>query len=214
MFNRYPWIILATLLLAACASTTVTGSWKNPEYSGLPRNIYIVGISKQDTNRRIFEDEFSRQLQGYGVTGISSYKDLAEPQNATKEAIADRVIKNGADSVLMTRIIGKRTEEVVTPGRISGYETGPNYAYPRPYYPDPYYRDWGNYYDRRFEATYEPPIVTQFQVVTIEANLYDAKSGALIWSAQLETVVEASTQELIADFVTTVTKDLRKQGLL
>jgi hypothetical protein len=214
MFNRFPWIILATFLLAACASTSVTGSWKNPDYSGSPRKIYIVGISKQDTNRRIFEDEFSRQLQVYGVTGISSYKDLAEPQNATKEAIADRVKKNGADSVLMTRIIGKHTEEVVSPGRISGYETGPNYAYPRPYYPDPYYRDWGNYYDRRFEATYEPPIVTQLQVVTIEANLYDAKSGELIWSAQLETVVEASTQELIADFVTTVTNDLRKQGLL
>ena len=200
----------------ACTSTAVTGSWKNPDYSGTPRQVYIVGVSKQVTGRRIFEDEFRRQLQAYGVTGIASYKDLADPQNATKEAIAERVRKSGADSVLMARMIGKRTEEVVNPGRISGYETGPSYAYPNPRYyaPAPYYRDWGSYYDRRFEATYEPPTVTEFQVVTIEANLYDVKSGELIWSAQLDTVVEANTQKLITDFVTTVTKDLRQQGLL
>jgi len=216
MSRRFFWFIVTTMALTACTSTAVTGSWKNPDYSGTPRQIYIVGASKQDTSRRIFEDEFRRQLQAYGVTGIASYKDLAAPQNATKEAIAERVRKNGADSVLMARIIGKRTEEVVNPGRISGYETGPSYAYPNPRYyaPAPYYRNWGSYYDRRFEATYEPPTVTEFQVVTIEANLYDVKSGELIWSAQLDTVVEANTQKLITDFVTTVSKDLRQKGVL
>ena len=207
----------ALLLLAfggACSSTTVTGSWKSPDYSGTVRKVYVVGIVKQDLMRRIFEDEFVRQLQGYGVSGIASYKDLTDVQQAGKEQVGEHVISHGADSVLMTRMVAKRTEEVVNPGRISAYETGPRYGYPRAYAPDPYYRNWGSYYERRFEATYEPPTVTQFEVVTIEANLYDAKSGELIWAAQLDTVVEASTQQLITDFIETVSKDLRQNGLL
>jgi hypothetical protein len=205
---------LLMMFLAACSSTTITGSWKNPDFSGSIRKIYIVGISKQETSRRIFEDEFGRKLQSYGVDGTPSYKDLVDPQNASKEAIAERVRKNGADSVLMARMVSKRTEEVVTPGRITTYGARPYYGYPHPYTPDPYYRNWGSYYDRGYDTIYEPATVTQFQVVTIEANLYDANSSELIWSAQLDTVIEANTQKLIADFVDSVTKELRQQGLL
>jgi hypothetical protein len=211
-------LLLASLLLlalgSACSSTTVTGSWKNPDYTGTVRKVYVVGIVKQELTRRMFEDEFVRQLQSYGVNGIASYKDLFDVQQAGKEQVGERVSKNGADSVLMTRIFAKRTEEVVNPGRISSYETGPYYGYPRAYAPDPYYRNWGSYYDRSFATIYEPPSVTRFEVVTVEANLYDAKSGELIWAAQLDTVVEGNTQKMITDFIETVSKDLRQNGLL
>ena len=56
--------------------------------------------------------------------------------------------------------------------------------------------------------------MSEFQIVTIEANLYSAASGELIWSAQLETVVEANLSSLINDFIKVVTRDLREKGLL
>lgn len=203
----------AIALLVACSSTTLSGSWKSPDYRGQIHKTYIVGVAKNETTRRMFEDQFAQELQTYGVTGVSSYKDIPDSQNASQETISARVNKSGADSVLMTRVTGKRTEEVVTPGRISGYDTGPRYG-GYPYSPSPYYRNWGSYYDRRFEATYEPATVTQFQVATIEANLYDATSGNLIWSAQLDTIIEDNIQKLVGDFIKTVTKDLRQQGLI
>jgi hypothetical protein len=104
---------------------------------------------------------------------------------------------------------------MVNPGRISGYGLGSRYGYYHPYSPAPYHRNWGRYYDRCcFELTYEPATITQFEVATIEANLYEASSGELIWSAQLETVVESNLQKLVTDFATTVTEDLHRQGLL
>jgi hypothetical protein len=201
-------MILPTLL-AACSSTTLSGSWKNPDYRGQIHKVYIVGIAKNELNRRIFEDEFSQQLLAQGVTGIASYKDLPSSADADQRVVSERVSANKADSVLMTRLVGKRTEEVVTPGYVSGYSSGPG-----GFAPAPYYRNWGSYYDRRFEAVYEPPTVSQFEIATIEANLYDARSGELIWSAQLETVIESNIQKLMADFVQTVMKDLRQQGVL
>lgn len=202
-------LLILSVLLAACSSTVLTASWKNPDYRGQVRKVYIVGIAKNEINRRIFEDEFSQQLQLRGVTGISSYKDLASASEADQQAVTERVRANGADSVLMTRLVGSRTEEVSTPGRISGYSSSPG-----GFAPAPYYRNWGSYYDRRFEATYEPPTVAQFEIATIEANLYDVKSGELIWSAQLDTVIEPNLQKLIADFVKIVSEDLQQQGLI
>lgn len=215
--NSHPFrflpLFIAALLLGACSTTILSGSWKNPDYRGQIHKTYIVGVGKSETTRRMFEDQFVEELQLYGVSGVSSYKDLPDP-NASKESISGLVIKRGADSLLMAKVTGKRTEEVVTPGRISGYNSGPRYGYSSRYSPDPYHRNWGNYYDRRFEATYEPARVSEYEVATIEANLYDAKSGELIWSAQLETVADGRMEKLINDFVKTVTRDMRDQGLL
>ena len=200
--------LLLAVLTAACSTSSLSGSWKNPDYRGHLGKVYVIGVSKQEINRRLFEDEFSQNLRDQGVVGISSYKDLPSA-DIDQQAVAERVRANGADSVLMTRMIDKRTEEIVTPGRITSYSSGP-YGYS----PNPYYRNWNSYYERRYEATYEPPTVTQFQVATIEANLYDVKTGELIWSAQLETVVDANLQKLIKDFVKTVVTDLKQQDLL
>ena len=208
-------LIVVLLLAAGCSSTVMTGSWKNPNFKGQVKKVYIIGIAKQETTRRIFEDTFSAQLAKYGVTGISSYRDLPTSEKVTQEEIADKASKNGADSIILTRAIGKRTEEVVTPGQVTSYPTptpryGPRYGY----YPDPYYRNYGSYYARSWDVVYQPATVSQYEVVTIEANLYESGTGELIWSAQLETVVEGNMQNLIAGFIEKVTKDLKEKGLI
>jgi len=202
-------LILLVLLVTGCSSTIVTGSWKDPNYSGQVKKVYIIGIAKQETTRRLFEDEFRKQLAPFGVTGIASYSDLPASEEVNKEKIEAKVRANGADSVLLARAIGKRTEEVVNPGRISSYDYGP-----RGYYPDPYYRNYGSYYARSRDIVYQPATVSQFEVVTVEANLYNAANAELIWSAQLETVVEENLEKQIADFIETVTKDLKAKGLI
>ena len=106
-------------------------------------------------------------------------------------------------------MINKRTETVVTPGRVTGYTTGPAY-----YYPSPYYRSYNTYYTRRYETIYEPPTVSNYQIATVESNLYDTSTGELIWSAQLETTVEGSLLKMIDDFIDVVIQDMKKKALL
>lgn len=207
-------ILLVTFLAAGCSSTTLTGSWRSPELMRPVDKIYIVGISKHETHRRIFEDEFGQQLQQYGTQTYSSYKDLKDIQSAELDAIMDKVRAAGADALLMTRIMGKRTEEVVNPGRVTGYNYGPSFYGGGGYYPSPYYRNYRDYYDRRYELTYEPSTITRYQVITLESNLYDASSGELLWSAQLETVMEQTMEKMIKDFIEVVTGDLAKQGVI
>ena len=204
--------LLTVSLLAGCSGTTVSGAWRNPDYAGAVRKIYVVGIAGQDLNRRIFEEEFAKRLQGYGAVGVASYKDLPDPQTAGKEAIGERVKANGADSILMVRMAGNRSGDADDSGWV---RRGYGYDYSHPYAPDYVYRDWGSYYERCcYTTSYVPPTMAQYQVATIEANLYSAASGELIWAAQLEAVIDAHTVSQIADFAETVSRELRQQGLL
>lgn len=206
-------ILLVTLLLTSCSGTTLSGSWRSPDHQQAVRKIYIVGISRQETHRRIFEDEFGRELERYGVRSASSYKDLRGTRETPLEVILEKAKGTGADALLMTRLLSRRTEKVVNPGRISGYSYDP-YAYRAGYYPRPYYRNYRDYYDRRFEMTYEPATITRFQVITLESNLYDAATGELIWSAQLDTVMDGTIEAMIRGFIEVVTGDLLKQGVI
>lgn len=216
MNNLLTTMLLATIFLTAlgCSSTTMSGSWRSPDYSGQISKVYIVGMSRQETGRRIFEDGFGRQLAAFGVETISSYKDFPVAEETHKETIAEKVATNGCDSVLLSRVLGKRTEQVVTPGRVTSYSYGPYYSRRGYYRPTPYYRDWGSYYNRSHQMVYQPPTVTTFEVVTIESVLYDTRSGELIWSAQLETVTERSLDKMITDFIETVVEDLATQKLI
>ncbi len=207
-------LIFTGFVLTGCSSTSITGSWKSPEFNRQLNKIYIVGISKSETTRRIFEDGFQSKLQSFGVTGITSYRDLPVSEETQEAMIKDKVAASGAEALLMTRAIGKRTEEVVTPGRAISYDYGPRYYGRGGYYPTPYYHNYGSYYSRSWETTYEPATVTQFEIVTIEANIFDVKTDELIWSAQLETVIENNMDKLISDFIEAVIKDLQSQGLI
>ena len=114
MFRIIFWGLAAALfmvIVCSCAKTTLSGSWRHQDYLQAVKTIYIVGVSRQETNRRIFEDEFGRQLEQYGVRTFSSYRDLDNVEGVGQDLIMEKVRASGADALLMTRILGKRTEE-------------------------------------------------------------------------------------------------------
>lgn len=201
-------LLMVTILLASCSSTTLTASWKNPEYSKPIDTIYIVGVSKSHITRRLFEDSFKQELAQKGVTGIISYKDIPAKDD-NKDFVMKKALENQSDCILISRMVGKRTEAIKTPGRITTYRTE---GYPYNRYP--HYRYYNDYYSRRYETIYEPPSVEKFDVATIESNLYDTGSGELIWSAQLEITVDRSLQSNINDFITVVINDLKDNKLI
>jgi hypothetical protein len=214
-FARFLGLVLVGSFLWACSSTSMSGSWSSADYKGQVKNVYVIGLSKKETNRRIFEDTFSRQLANNGVTGISSYKDLPSTEGTNNDLIRERMISNGADSVLLTRLIDQRTETVTNPGRVSGYSSGPYYGGRRGSAGRPrHYNSWGSYSNRSYDVTYQPATTTEFVVLTVESVLYDLKTEQMIWSAQLETVVEGNLEEMIQGFVESVTKDMKDQGLI
>lgn len=210
--SRIFWVLIYLtifFLMAGCSSTTLTASWQNPEFGKSVNMVYIVGVSKNETTRRIFEDSFKRELANYGVNGVVSYLNItAEEDN--KDNIMRAALKSRADSILISRMVKQRTETVATPGRITTYRTR-SYS---PYSDSPHYRYYNDYYSHRYETIYEPPIFSEYDVATIESNLYATDSGELIWSAQLETVMDGNLEGIINGFIGVVINDLKEKRLI
>ena len=195
-------------LISGCSSTTLTGSWKSPDQTIKISKIYIIGVSKNDTTRRIFEDSFAKSFSDSGITGAVSYKDFPNGQKADKDDVLNKAKENGVDTILLTKLIKKTTETVVNPGSVSTYSSGGSY------YPSSHHRSYGSHYSNRYATVYDPPTVSQFEIAIIESYIYDTATGALIWSAQLETMVGMNSQEIIDDFTEVVSEDLKDKGLI
>lgn len=208
----YASFLACLLMVVGCSSTQMTGSWKDPDYNRRIDRVYIIGISSQELNRRLFEDKFAEYLDSYGVTSFVSYKDIQDVENVEKATIDKQLEVHRAESLLITRVISKRTEKVVNPG-YSSYRAWPYYGPPH-YSPAPYYHNYWSYFDHRYDMLYVPPTVSRYQVVTAECNLYAADSGELIWAAQVETVVDKNFQKKIDEFIETVIQGMSEDGLL
>ncbi len=202
------WLLpLAALLLTACAATTKQASWTNPEYrAGKVKTVFIIGTASNDLNRRLFEDELARQLQARGISGVTSYQHLSLDQLEDRAATAAKVKSFGADAVIIAKVVGSRTDSVVNPART--YYSGGS-----PYYPSNYPDYWHDYYRSSTQVIHHPATVTDYQVYTVETNLYGTDRG-MIWSMQSETVDRGQIEAMIKEFVELVVKDLAANGLI
>lgn len=199
--------LLALMLLGGCAATSMNATWTNPEYKGgAVKSIFIIGAAQTDFTRRLFEDEFNRQLAAKGVKGVSSYQHMSLAELADKNATIAKMKAAGANSVIIAKVTGQRTDTVVNPGRT--YVSGGS-----PYYPRNYRDNWHDYYRTSYSVVNQPATVTNFQVFTIETNLYDVDTG-MIWSAQSETIAGGKLESTIKEFIGLLIKDLAKNGII
>ena len=196
-------------VLTACSSTTLSGSWSDPNFTGDVNKIFIVGLAGQETTRRLFEDELSRQLASFDVTGVPSYLSVPNREDIAESKISLNAAESGADVILMASVTGARTEVVVDPGRVTSFNTGPAHRWDRSRY-----RHYRSFFDHHRHIIYEPATIRQFEIVTVEASLYAAETGELVWSAQLETVLERNIQSLLTDFTRAVVRDLHNNNLI
>jgi len=206
-------LMFSGLAMIACSSSgpEMTGSWTNSDFKGPVKKVYIVGIAKSEMNRRVFEDAFSNKLFKMGISTEASYRDIDTVQEVNKDILAQKMVKKGCDSILLTRLIGQRTETVVTD---YGYSPGPYYGGYGGYARPAHYNSWGNYYSHPYNVVYAPVITNELVVLTVESVMYDLKTEKLIWSAQYETVVEGGLDKMVQDYVEAASKDIKDKGLI
>jgi hypothetical protein len=187
------------LTLAACASTELVNQWSNPAYTSPSfKKVMVVGVTKQTSIRRSFEDEFVAQLKAAGVNAIPSY--LYIPQDGpVGEAVLKQALKEtGADAIMITRLVRVQQKTEIAPG-----------YYP----PDPamavhplYTTAWNDYY--------EPPIVYQSEVYTSETSLYDTVKNRVVWSGTAQTTAPGNINQEIKNYAGIVISALKDKKLI
>ena len=149
--------------VAACASTTLDSTWRDPTYEGRPfAKVLVIGSTDSPASRRVFEDVVVGELRRQGVEAVASYTLISGASDITRDRVVEAVTRSGADSVLSTRLVGTETRTAQVPVPSPGA---------------------GGLDLYRYYSPVEAPTTVQqdYRVTKVESDLFDARTGKMVW---------------------------------
>ena len=198
-------IIAGALLLSGCAATQIINQWSNPSYPTASfKRILVIGVSKQTSIRRTFEDEFVARLKAAGTDAVAGYEFIPEDGQVEESRLARAVKQAGADAVITTRLVRIERQAEYIPRTYGPY--GPYGPYPG----FGFYR----WYSSAWMGFYEPPRLRFYDIYISETSLYDVSNDRLVWSGIAKTTKLDDIRSEIQEFVDVVIAALRERNLL
>jgi hypothetical protein len=198
--------LAAVLLLAACQTTSIQSAWYDTSYRGGPfRKIVVIASDGTTADSRVFEDIFVQKLQAAGVQAVPGYTTVPPDARRQESTFAPAVAATGADGVILVRLLRVDTKTQVSTVMMPGPMIGP----------------WGGFYGPGFYGGgfygggfYAVPDVTQYDVASVETNVYNVATKSLVWAATTQTVNPTTVAQEAPAFVDIIIAQLRARNLL
>jgi hypothetical protein len=191
-------IILGFSSLLGCGpSTEIVKSWRDPA-SVISENgtqkIFVLGLVKDESSRRIVEDNLVKRMNGKGV---ASYTIITEEmvKAAKEDHLEEQLTKGGFTHMLLVRLADIEKETSYVPGSTTGYYGGYGrfYGYGAGMYSSPgYYQEDKNYY--------------------VETAVYSIVPNKLLWTGTTKTVNPSKMEKTINEIADIVGDKMRKDG--
>ena len=187
----FGYLFYFAFLIISCAGTDVTQKQVDDAYKEKPvSDILVIAITGNEHNRRSFEKKFVAYLKSVGVDAVASEESIPMPPDLDlkKETILNAVDQYENDAVIITQLIGKEARDVYNRGGVTrmGY----------------------------FSYSRNPGYSSTSTTVRLETNLYDAKTGKLIWSGMSKTLSKDSTDHIMNDVIKAVITKLKQNKLI
>ena len=198
--------ICAFALPACNINSQVTNSYVVPEFKALDlHGVLVVAVTREPKSRVEFDDTFTDALKRRGVDAVASHT-LVPNQKATAEEIIAAADKAELDTILVTRYVGEKADQVYHPGTV--------YYAVTPAYDPGYYGNFGGYYGRATEVAYQQPVWTENVSHAMISDLYAAKTQDRLWQAVSETIQSGGSSQVMGDAVDALIGNLKEKGLL
>ncbi len=200
--KKFSLLLISLFLFSGCAANKILSSYsdKDVEQYALGR-ILVVGIARNETKRRIYENTFSESFRKRGVQSIPSYSVSKQSIEPSKAALMDAITKSSADTVLITHMLGQSEQEHYQPGTSFFYNGNT-------------YNGLFDYYPFVYNSVSLPGSYTNTTRVLLETNLYDVKSEKLLWTARTESIDPVMTRKYYQKLIDLFLGDLQENDLL
>jgi hypothetical protein len=192
--------VLVALVISGCATTHVESQWLSPDFAGrkLTGKLLVVGVSRDDTVRRLYEDEMSTQLASHKIDTVKSHELIAGPLVSNGPDALMKAARNANANLILTSVVVSR-EHVDRVVSQSMPLMGSNF--------DGWY---GHYWPYAYVRTE----VRSFDRYTVITSLSDAATGKIMWSASTQTDDVDRVDREIKVFAKVIIKALSKADLL
>ncbi len=190
---------VAATIISCGPSTKIVKSWSEPGASVSkenPNKVLAIALVKDETSRRVIEDQLVAQLAGQGVASYSLLTpDILKSGN--DETMNVKVTQGKFTHVLVMRLADVQKETTYTPGTTTGFYGGYRryYGYGAGFYTTPgYYSTDKNYF--------------------VETMVYSVTPDKLLWSATTKTVNPSKLEKAVNDIGQVIIEKMKKDGFL
>jgi hypothetical protein len=189
--------VLIPFVLISCATTTLTGAWKEPSFNTPIKNVLIVGIGNEESTRRIFEEIISKDIIKAGVPAVQSIKYFTSHKKINKKSLQPLIKKYKFDTVIVVTLAAssrdKRYKGTSDPDRFKSM-----------------YGQYGMFNSYSGNRKHYNPSET----VSIEINMYETKQAKLVWAIATDTFLPEDYNKEIQTISDLMIKNLKEQKLL
>ena len=197
-------IILLCLLNQACAKSSLLSSQVDDSFSGpVSGPILVVGVFKEPTAHKIYEDSFVKELNKIGFKAIPGYQYGLGQDPPDKKRLEQVMQETGATALLITHLTDeKKASEELRPMDEGQFNV--------------VYWDNAHHYHRLvYDLSWDSELTITNKVDLMMASLFDWKSGRCVWSARsksrdLNDHLQKDDEQLEELFI----KDMRHHHLL
>lgn len=203
--GKFLWVlILASFLINSCATKDIVRDWNSDEEQKQNvESIMIMGLVNQVSLRSDTEYEMADAARKIGLKPTISMTmfppQLGKPFDDT-ERVKERLQERGIDAILTVAIIDIKAERYVGPEKT--------------YVPLVYYDRFTNYYYRTGVVVYKPGYFTLQTRYFLETNLFEIKSGKLIWSGRSYAFDPQDLKRFLPKYAKRLFKELRKTDIM
>jgi hypothetical protein len=198
--RSYLTAIGAFALLTACQTTSIQSAWFDSSYHGGPfKKMVVIASDGTASDTRVFEDIFVQRLNAAGVTAIPGYTTVPPEARAATGPFTAAVAATGADGVIIVRLLRVDTRTQVSTMILPGPLVGP----------------WGGYYGNFYGGGfYSAPEITQYDVASVETNVYSVAMHSLVWAATTRTVNPRTVPQEAPNYADLIIAELRARSLI
>ena len=196
-------IVLVSLMLVSCNSTSIVSSWKPENSTTVSLNkVLVVGLmgNKERQLRELTERAVAQALSTNGINAVAAIDAMGVPpkdMKMNKETIDKELKDKGYDGIMIVSLINKDKDvDINSPGYYNGWWYGP-------------YWGWGG-----GMYGYAPPYVSISTKYGVEANLYTVTPEKLLYSVLTKSYEPDNKVKLSERYAEAIIKDMQKQGLL
>lgn len=190
-------IILISVAVASCSHTSITESWKQPDFNKTYEHLMIIGVSDSQQTRRIYEDYFADSLKQRNLAATPSYKLISSKDEINRDTVARVITNTDIDAVLVTYLVAADSKTRTHDSPLNpGYSGSPD----------------ENLISSTLIATRGRS--SNEEIIGLKNDLYDVTSESLVWSAQTKTVAPESIDHAITEVTELLIKQLVADNLL
>ena len=184
--------------LAACASTSLKSTWKNPAAAPLNlkgKKVVALVVIDEEALRYAVEDEAAREITAHGAIGVPAYRLLPQAQIRDKERARAIFEREGIEAVVVVRQVAM---EKALSGSFGG---SPSYG-----------SFWGpGFWGGGFGGD---GYLRTDTILIVETLVYSLQQNQLVWASQSQTMNPTEVGSFVRELSKTLGTEMEKQGLL